>query len=224
MRRLAKIIGGLIACVVVLLGGYVVAAVILTRVPVNADFEPVAGGIPIRLVDNGVHVDLHLPIVTERVDWRQVFPLSDFPRPPANPATIAFGWGDRDFYLNTPTWDEFELETGVRAALGLGGTVLRVGYWHHFVDGDTVATTTISAEAYGRLVDYILATIRPDLGGRPIRISGAAYRGNDGFYEAYGAYNVFVTCNEWVRRGLESAGIRTSWWSPLPGAMLDHWR
>ena len=53
-----------------------------------------------------------------------------------------------------------------------------------------------------------------------MHIAGYSYLGTDAFFEARGRYTLFVTCNEWVRRGLGDAGIRTSVWSPFPAPLL----
>ena len=74
--------------------------------------------------------------------------------------------------------------------------------------GEDYVETRVSPAAYDALVRHILATLAMDAEGRPRRIAGSGYHGNDGFYEARGRYSPFVTCNEWVRRGLAEAGIR----------------
>ncbi|HBO38902.1 MAG TPA: hypothetical protein DD638_09600, partial [Pasteurellaceae bacterium] len=59
--------------------------------------------ITIYLLSNGVHTDLVMPSKTEQKDWTSVFAaentLGGLPE-----QWIAVGWGDKGFYLETPTW------------------------------------------------------------------------------------------------------------------------
>lgn len=203
---------------------YFAAAFGLSRIAVNDDFVPADHGVPIGVSSNGVHANLHLPVRALDVDWTDLFPPSQFPSPPTWADTISFGWGSRDFYLHTPSWADLDLWVGLKATIGIGGTALHAAYWPPLQEGDAYAVTLVSPEAYRLLVDHVLATIAPGVDGRPQRIAGYSYHGNDGFYEARGTYTLFRTCNEWVREALARAGVRTGVWSPLPDALLGHLR
>ncbi|MFM7331368.1 MAG: DUF2459 domain-containing protein, partial [Brachymonas sp.] len=39
------------------------------------------------------------------------------------------GWGDRNFFLNTPTWDDLTLSTALNATFGLGSAALHINYY-----------------------------------------------------------------------------------------------
>jgi uncharacterized protein (TIGR02117 family) len=82
----------------------------------------------------------------------------------------------------------------------------------------------ISAEQYRRLVAYLRASFRRDGGGRPIRIDAPGYFDTDAFYEAIPVYTFWFTCNEWVRRGLAEAGVRTAAWAPFDIAIFRQLR
>ncbi|MEZ5670442.1 MAG: TIGR02117 family protein [Alphaproteobacteria bacterium] len=224
LRRIARILAIGIAVIAALVGAYFGSAFALSRWTVNDDFAPVPDGIPIGLSNNGIHANLHLPVNANGTDWTQLFPPKDFPAVPWQPATVAFGWGSREFYLNVPTWDDLTLGVALTALSGTGGTALHVSYWAPWPEGEDYVEVRISPEAYDVLVDHVMAAIRPGPDGRPQRIAGYSYLGNDGFYESHGAYSMFVTCNEWVRRGLAAAGIRTGVWSPFPDPLLAHLR
>ena len=224
MLRVIGFLVGWAAGIVGAVALYAAAAFGLAELPINRDFRPEPAGIPVGLTSNGVHANLVLPIVTERIDWTTVFPPDQFPAYPWRAAAISFGWGSREFYLNTPTWAELDPGTAASAVLGFGGAAMQVAYWPPWPPGEDYVETRVSPAAYDALVRHILATLAMDAEGRPRRIAGSGYHGNDGFYEARGRYSPFVTCNEWVRRGLADAGIRTALWSPFPAALLGHLR
>ncbi|MCX8116114.1 MAG: DUF2459 domain-containing protein, partial [Burkholderiaceae bacterium] len=56
--------------------------------------------------------------------------------------------------------------------------------------------------------------------GRPLRIDAPGYFDTDAFYEAVPVYTLWFTCNEWVRRGLADAGVRTAAWAPFDTAIF----
>lgn len=203
---------------------YLVAALVLALIPINTGFQVDRGGVEIAIQDNGVHVDVILPVQAAGVDWTAEFPLDHFPQADPNSAFIAFGWGHREFYLNTPTWNEFDLMVGLRAVSGIGETTVHVAYRPWRGIGERTARTRISPESYRRLVAFIHTSYRRDADGRPIRILGYSYGGNDAFYEGIGRYSLINTCNEWASRALAAAEVRTGFWTPFPGAILEHIR
>ena len=222
MRKLLKRLAWLVVGVIVLTGGYFGAAFGLAHMPVNRDFRPDADGVEIALVSNGIHASLVLPTRVLDIDWSETFPAEHFPIGRSDAPMVMFGWGNRDFYLNTPTWDDFDLMTGVRAILGFGGTALHVTYVWGLGDGDRTVRLRVSEAAYRQLATYVLETMAADGNGEAVPIAGYSYLGTDAFFEAEGRYTLFATCNEWVRRGLADAGIRTSVWSPFPAPLLAH--
>jgi len=224
LKRLLKGLVVLVGALAGLIGLYFGAAYALSRWPVNDDFADAPDGVVIGLSTNGIHANLHFPVRALDVDWTEIFPPKEFPVTPQFPATISFGWGSREFYLNVPTWDDLELQYAVIALSGIGGSALHVAYWDPWPPGEDYVEVRISPEAYRTLVAHVRSAIRPDAAGRPQQIAGYSYLGNDRFYEAYGTYTAFVTCNEWVREGLAAAGIRTGLWSPFPDPLLDHLR
>src|SRR5688572_7884011 len=110
-RRWAARIAATVAALVLFYGGFLA----LGFVPVNNDYTPPPDDDCVRIFvrSNDVHTDLVLPVVCEEldIDWRRSFPLSDFWGNVNDPRYVALGWGNRDFYLNTPTWAQFRLST-----------------------------------------------------------------------------------------------------------------
>ncbi|MCU0952833.1 MAG: DUF2459 domain-containing protein [Burkholderiaceae bacterium] len=135
MRRVLRWSAALLALLLAAPLAYLLAALVLGLLPVNADWRPTPeerGGVPVYLRTNGVHADLVLPVQAPH-DFTHLFPraaLIDLAREPSLlPFNwIAFGWGDRGFYLNTPTWADLDAVTAWRALTAQGPSAMHVEY------------------------------------------------------------------------------------------------
>ena len=183
--------------------------------PINRGFTQPANGIDIFIASNGVHTDLVLPVRAAGTDWREILPLSDVKDPAFEPTHVGFGWGDRAFYLETPHWQDLKLGTALKALLGLGPSTLHVVWQARPLESDEIRRIRITPVQLAHLVRYLRAGFATDADGKPVAIRGAVYHTHDAFYEAHGSYSVILTCNEWVRRALADAGIRTAIWAPF---------
>ena len=204
----------------VAVAAYLSAALILGLLPVNTSFRQARNGITIFVRTNGVHTDLALPVHTATIDWSREFPAAHFAGPVSELSTIGFGWGDRDFYVQTRTWGDVRIIGAASAFLGLKATTLHVQYMEPRTFSGEHIGVVITAAQYERLAAYVTATLRRDDNGSAIPIAGANYAALDAFYEAKGSYSAYSTCNDWVRRGLSEAGIRTPSWAPFDVALF----
>ena len=215
-RRIAR---GILRCCgyfLLLIGLYLFIALV-GLIPVNNDFEPTADGVEIAVISTEVHADLVLPIRNETVDWSQHFPRSDFAGDVKGATHIAIGWGNKEFYVETRTWDDVNPGIVFRALFWPSATCTHVNMC--FGIPADARRTRISHEQYRRLVDYILVDIRRDDAGRLLFVKDGAYGAYDAFYDADGSYHAFNTCNCWVGSGLKVAGVRTGWFTPLPNTV-----
>jgi len=209
---------------------YLLLALLLGLLPVNRDFVPTPpadGGITVWLRTNGVHAELVLPAAAP-YDWRAELPPAEvvdaarLARPPTLD-WIAFGWGDRAFFIQTRTWAELRAGTALSALVGLGPAAMYVDYIARPQDY-RVQRIDLNAEQYTRLVAGLSAGFARDAAGRPIRIDDPGYFDTDAFYEGTGRYSLVLTCNEWIRRVLAGAGVRTAAWAPFEAALFWHLR
>lgn len=212
------------AALIAVPAAYLLLALLLGLLAVNRDFRPTspeAGGVTVYLRSNGVHAELVLPAAAP-YDWRQQLPpdeVVDFARLASPPALgwIAFGWGDREFFIRTRTWRDLRPATAVSALLGLGPAAMHVEYIARPHDY-RVKRIDLNLVQYERLVDGLRAGFAGD--GPPRRIDDPGYFDTDAFYEGAGRYTAWLTCNEWIRRVLAGAGVRTSVWAPFDVALF----
>jgi uncharacterized protein (TIGR02117 family) len=190
--------------------------------PVNSDNPPAAGPVLAYVYSNGVHTDLVLPVHSQGVDWSQVFPAKHFSEMPRDAAYVAIGWGDREFYLNTPQWKDLTVGRALQALSGSGHSLLHVSYLLQADVQSAVHALPLSADQYASLVKYVDAALVRNNEGQGLNVPGQHYGPHDAFYEARGSYNLFTTCNTWIGRGLRQAGVKVSAWTPLASQVLWH--
>jgi uncharacterized protein (TIGR02117 family) len=221
--RIRRVALRLTALVVVIPLLYLAAAFMGSIIPVDRDFTPAPAGegVEVFMVSNGIHVDLLLPVRTPERDWSKIFPLHDFRGVDASWSHVLIGWGDRRFYLETPTWADLEAGTVLSAVFWPTSSVLHAQYVRgRPVPDASWRVTRISRERYRRLCAFIDASFVRGPQGTAIVLHGKNYGPSDNFYEGIGRYHAFNTCNLWTNRALKAAGIRTALWSPFPQGIL----
>jgi uncharacterized protein (TIGR02117 family) len=204
-----------VAALVGLVASYAVAGLIGGSIPSNREWRAPAQGVHIFVESNGVHTGIIVPKVAAGVDWRGVARAADL-RDPRFAAFdhLAFGWGEKTFYLETPTWAEVKLRTVVASAVGSERTLMHVEHLPLPRSGDGAREIVVTPEQYRRLAAYIRASFR----GGGARYRG--YAGYDAFYDANGRYSAMRTCNAWTGDALRFAGVRVGWWTPFPVTVM----
>jgi uncharacterized protein (TIGR02117 family) len=136
---------------------------------------------------------------------------------------VAIGWGDREFYLHTPHWQDLTAARALHALSGSGSTLLHVSYLRRAdLQAGELRALPLSAAQYASLVKHVDAALVRSGAGRGTPVPGQHYGAQDAFYEARGSYSLFTTCNEWVGRGLRQAGVKISRWTPLASQVMWH--
>jgi uncharacterized protein (TIGR02117 family) len=198
---------------------YAAAALVGSLIPVNTGWRQAESGVRIHVIDNGVHTGISVPANAEGVDWRALARPGDLRDPAsAEASNITFGWGDRDFYTNTPQIGQMDWGRALRAIAGLGSTVVHADYGGAPAPAANVRTLLLRPEEYRRLAAVIRATF--DVGPDGRAASQHGYGRDDAFYAARGGYNLFNTCNEWTGRALRTAGVRMGAWTPVPPSVM----
>jgi uncharacterized protein (TIGR02117 family) len=202
---------------------YLLAGVLGSILPANPGWEQPERGVTIFVRTNGVHTWLLLPKVSEGIDWR---PLAD----PGHLQDVrygaadylAFGFGNRDFYLNTPSWSDLTVQTTLAAGFGRGPGLLHVEHVRQPRPSEHQVSLTLRPVEYRKLARRIQRSFVFDSSGKPVPLLGRGYGPADVFYEARGSYNMGRTCNEWTGEQLRSSGIRTGLWTPFSQSIM--WR
>jgi uncharacterized protein (TIGR02117 family) len=225
MRRTLRIFRWVLLVPIGLAATYLTAAAAGGFLPRGVAIDNGPKDVEIFVHSNGVHTDLLLPVSALGIDWRQRLSYDDPDVADGSFSYLAFGWGDRAFYLTTPSWSDLKLSTALLALSGLDSTVMHVQSATAPPPGPRTGRLLLTGEQYRHLVAFIDQSFEHDSAGTPIPIAGAHYYGpHDAFYEARGHYSAFNTCNEWTREALSSAGQPTALWAPFDIALFHHLR
>jgi uncharacterized protein (TIGR02117 family) len=171
--------------------------------------------------DNGVHVDVTLPVVGGGRDWRVLFPPSDFAGDVRAASFVSLGWGARGFFATTPRWQDIRPGPVAKALFWMDSSVLHVVY--HGDPNGAPHCRALMTDAAGK--DRLFAFIDASLvltEGRPVREPVPGYSPHDGFYAAYGRYSLFRTCNVWSAEALQVAGQKMGYWSPFSFQVMSN--
>lgn len=212
MKKLGKKIfrGFLVFIGLILLYG--VAVFVLPLIPVNANQED-ADEITIYILTNGVHTDIVCPIKNDIMDWTTLVPTEHTKSQNSNFNYASFGWGDKGFYLDTPTWADLKFRTAFNAAFWLGESAMHVTFYRKPVESESSKKLTISKENYQLLVNYIKDSFDYENEKTVLIPTDMVYGDNDSFYDAKRTYNIFFTCNTWANSALKAANQKAALWT-----------
>ena len=200
---------------------YLGAALLGALIPANPSWREPNQGITVFVETNGVHTWIVMPLVTPEMDWRRLVPATDIRDPTLAGSHVAIGYGDRDFYLNTPEWKDLTIGRALGAAFGTGESLVHVYHEPRPVADDTYRPIRLTPAQYRRLASYVAASFRRNAAGRTVPLIGRGYGPTDVFYEARGRYNLFFTCNEWAGEGLRQAGVGVGIWTPFTQMIMQ---
>jgi uncharacterized protein (TIGR02117 family) len=224
LKRTFKIIGLSIGAFVGLILIYLGFAFSLSRMTVNPDVKS-KDEVTIYILTNGVHTDIVVPVKTEQIDWSRYIKFENTAANDQTANLLALGWGDKGFYLETPTWGDLKASTAFKAAFGLSSSAVHATFYKSLKEDNQCKSIHISNVEYQKLVGYIKESLILNVDGDPVLIKTTAnYGKNDAFYEAAGSYSVFRTCNTWTNNSLKSCGQKASVWTPFDTGIFCHYK
>jgi uncharacterized protein (TIGR02117 family) len=154
----------------------------------------------IYLISSGWHTEVALPVksITGRLTiFRKTFPSARF---------LAFGWGERAFFMNShPTIIE-----ALRALFPAPSVLLVLGLVESprraFAASVRVLAVRVSRPGLAHLSRYIWSYVAKQHNYESERLA-AGPLANSAFYDSTGIYHAFHTCNTWTAEALHVAGV-----------------
>ena len=215
IKRAGRVLAGILSGLIAILLLFALCGWIGSSIPRNGAWREPERGVEIMVGTNGVHTEIVMPLVTPEKDWRADFPAADLAQAQRDYTHVAVSWGEREVFLNTPTWWDLSPMTVLRIA-GVGGEgMLHDAHYVRPAPSDDFRPLTLTPAQYRRLVAAIERSLP-----RGERVRHDGYGPQDVFYEAPGTYTVTNTCNQWTSDTLAAAGVRTGWWTPFAGGVM----
>lgn len=215
--KLAKTLLIVVVVSIVLLLNYLFFAWLLSLIPTTPN--PPNPEVPTQTLyisTNGVHVDIVVPssylIPSQRTDWQI----------PEDIHYVGLGWGDRGFYLQTPSWAELDWRVAVRAALLPSPTLMHVTHYTRTTPYERWYQAQVTPSEIQQLLDFATTSFKRDEQGKVLLLEGEGYGERDFFYEAKGSYSALYTCNVWANQALKRANVKTGIWSPFDWGIVRH--
>lgn len=213
---------GIILGIVVL---YAILGYLLPFIEVSAKDDGEQKEIPIYIYTNGVHTDIVMPVKNELHDWSEKIPFANTTSKKTDYNYVGIGWGDKGFYLDTPTWADLKFSTAVKAAFWMSESAMHASFYRTMTEASDCKKIMISKKQYQDLVKFIDAKFDKDTNGNYILIpTKAVYSDNDAFYDAQGSYSFLNTCNTWANDALKAAGQKAAWWTPTDYGIFLHYK
>lgn len=224
IKRIFKYVGFFLLGIVCFLLVYTLISFGLSKIEVNSDVENSKKEIEIFILTNGVHTDIVVPIRNEIKDWSKEIQFSQTKSKDSIMNYLSVGWGDKGFYLDTPTWADLKVSTAFNASFGLGESAMHTTFYKNMKEGDDCVKLKISKEQYTKLIRFIESSFKRNKEHLPIYISATTYGKNDIFYEAFGKYSLFYTCNTWANDALKAANQKAALWTNYDQGIFQHYQ
>jgi uncharacterized protein (TIGR02117 family) len=224
IKKILRVIAWAILSVVTFVSIWILAAFIIPLITVNS--HPITGNdVAIFIETNGDHTDVVLPIVNPIKDWRSEIKYQNTVSRDSSKKYVAIGWGDKEFYLNTPTWSQLKFTIAFKAVFALGTAAVHATFCDSPQENKDCKKIMLSDDQYKKLVAYIDNTFKKDRAGQVINVkTKSRYNDEDAFYEAKGRFSLFYTCNTWANNVLKACGQKACLWTALDIGIFYHYR
>jgi uncharacterized protein (TIGR02117 family) len=179
----------------------------------------------IYVIGDQMHTNLIVPIQTPSFDWGRVLKPERSGPDPTRPSTNAtpyliFGWGDRIFYTETPSWDQVNWTNALRALVLQNSAALFVKEVAELPNThEQLKCVRLGDRDYQSLMQFLTDSFQRDDRGQLVPIKGTQLAQGK-FYAATGKYSALRTCNSWTADGLRVANVNTPIWGGLAPAVL----
>ena len=204
---------------------YIIVGFLFSKITVNqAISKNQKEEIEIFIKTNGVHTDIVVPIKNEIKNWTSQIKFEHTKSKDSIMNYIAFGWGDKGFYLDTPQWSDLKVSTAFKAATGLSTTAMHTTFYKTMSENSSCKKIKISKENYKILTTHISNSFKKDSNKNFEWISGHSYGKYDAFYNAKDSYSIFRTCNTWANNTLTLSNQKGALWTPYDGGIFCHYK
>lgn len=195
---------------------YLLVALLLTYIPYPQTNQQEPENDTIFIQTNGVHLSIILEI--NQIDAQL---LKDLKKNPQD-RYFSFAWGDKNFYLNTPTWRDLTFKNAFIALFLKSPTLIHVSRYQN-LESDWVVVP-LNKKQLQKLNKYLNESFYLDSQHQKITVEQQLYSSYDNFYEANGNYSLFKTCNSWVNTAFKESDLNCSLWTPFDFGLIHRYQ
>lgn len=195
---------------------YLIISLLLTFITINRTELFVDNKKEIYLSTNGVHLQIIIPIDELNNELKEGIEFTPYEK------YFSFGWGDENFYLNTPTWGDLTFKNAFRALFLKSSTLIHLSRFKQVNNSWT--KVIISESKLKKLNQYILKSFKKDENGNKIIVANSGYSVNDDFYKANGNFSCFKTCNTWVNTAFKESNLKSCLWTPFDFGLINKYK
>lgn len=192
---------------------YLIVSLILTEITIDRKNNTSISDNTIFLSTNGVHLEIILSKNDIDDDLLNGLIYSETDK------YLSFGWGEENFYINTPTWNDLTFRNTFNAMFLKSTSLMHVTRYkqkqNHWVE------IKVNKNELIKLNRYILHTFKKNETGNKILLKGKGFTQTDDFYRAKGSYSIFKTCNSWVNSVFKKSGLKSSLWTPFDFGLIN---
>ena len=166
-----------------------------------------------------VHTNIVLPKSFCTLDWEQFLSMSEKEK---QASFLHFGWGEKQFYLNTPDWNTVSIRRIWIALFIPSPSVMHVGFSQFSPEESKQYQSYVvplSSDQFYQIEQFIFHSFNSNHSNSVQKI-GAYQTDYDAFYDANDYYHGFNTCNNWTSKALKTGGLKAPLWSPLSIGLL----
>ncbi len=205
-----------------MIAAYFLISIILSVIPVNNNFrEPLNSDNEIWIKSNGVHLDIALPIKNNYTNWNDILLIPDNIKDEVK--FVGFGWGDKEFYINTPEWSDLKFSIAFKALFIRTDAAMHVTYYKDLTENDQSIKLLVNERQFTDLQSFILKSFKT-INSQVMPIKNIEYGIYDRFYDANYSYTLFYTCNTRTNEALKKAGLPACVWTPFDKGILFQYR
>lgn len=192
---------------------YVIISLILSSITIDRKSENQISEKSIYISTNGVHLDIILP----KNNLESVL-LSGLIQKQSD-EYYSFGWGDENFYINTPTWGDLTLRNAFTAMFLNSSTLMHVTRYN--TKRSNWIEVKVSEAELKKLNTYLQDSFQVSENGIKVLLQNQGYSPMDDFYKAKGSYSCFKTCNSWVNSAFKESGLKACLWTPFDFSLIN---
>ena len=155
------------------------------------------------------------------MDWTDILSIPDNIKDEVQ--FLGFGWGDKEFYINTPEWSDLRFSIALKALFIRTDAAMHVTYYKSLTENDHSIKLLADEKQFEDIQSFILKSFKT-IDNCVIPIKNIEYGCCDRFYDANYSYTLFYTCNTWTNEALKKAGLPACLWTPFDRGILFQYR